>query len=547
MDENLKGVFSKFITDFYLCIENSDSLGDKITCIQDSAGEIKEWLQSSIAAYSIIKESKSTVDDSDKEKINITFDFLENKEIHYCIVNDKKGKPDNLKWGEIVELCNKPTDNSLNLPDMNEVKSVENGNEFSIKKDYLIHDFSPICANFDDILTNKPDLADMIVMMNSENSSRRVFDELHFNENDQNLTIGFGHFATHNINAFFKEMNDKGNEEIKNSIIDIFAYKLYKNKDDKYYKQILDDPIINTVSIAKDIELNVDDLSLLTFKEWRKFINKIIFDKLVNLDKESIEASKTKYGIDLWSYKISKDKREEKKFHGIKVPFPGRSDEGSGFWFNDIMIDALKLRRICRYQVEFFERHIYYYDTKNCVEQFLNQNYSIKAKKDIAACKGLIASIISYISSGSYNFTFCKKSEGFLKCSIGRLEYGTSQSNGIIVPDSLDLTNPDIIALLIWHKYNVDKYKKQLDKIETKLKKLEEEKENESSQEKIKKIDSEIKKLNTKKSNPQIRARQKFIWDKWLSYLFGNAGMLKPTESFDELGKYVSTYYKNEG
>lgn len=550
--EDIKKIISDFVEQFYLCIENTEGL-DKFICIQQNAEEIIKWCKFSIAAYVITKEQQIEINEPTKENTYHKYEKLSKEDIKYCITTlkskisrtpDNNSDKEDIKVGTIVKLANNGKEKKGDWYKLD----TPIGDKLWINN--IVLDLSPVCTNFMDIINeDNGAFARIIASLNIKKDSHRSFDELHFHT-DPNLTIGFGHFANSNLNPFFEKMKNKKYsfgeetpETTKNILTSFFASKLTELSDDNFfYKQILSDPIFNKeynnnyaiitndLNIKKVLDTNIEKLKELSFNDWREFIDSFLFNHILQLKEGTTKLKRKKNGMNFWidqieSYFTSlnedeffpkeyKNNREKFKYTDKKINystnliklFPGKGQK-TGFWFNDILMEALTLVSLCNYQVDYFRSH--FYDTpKKWAKQIIGQNVST------SKLEGLIATLTSCKSTGIGNITrnFYKKNDENITNIIydsGNFKvknYNSKEQKpiGQEVPKEFDFENPDMVALLFWHSYNIFK--------------------------------------------EEIRSRQEAIWNIWLSNTINplnNKKTMPPYNiKFSDLKDYISNNKK---
>lgn len=78
-------------------------------------------------------------------------------------------------------------------------------------------DLSPACVG---LAINDTKLEDVLAVFNASPGSYRVFNEIHINEGDRNLTVGCGNFATSNLCKMFLDMPANAWDEFRNDVAD---------------------------------------------------------------------------------------------------------------------------------------------------------------------------------------------------------------------------------------------------------------------------------------------------------------------------------------
>jgi hypothetical protein len=196
--------------------------------------------------------------------------------------------------------------------------------------------------------------AQIIIAFNSGSSSRRIFNEVHYYPDDPHITIGFGHFAGSTQDTFIKSMVE--NSKMRQILINEFSKGFLKNKD--------------FINQAKEDGFNVYfDPSTNSVSGVKELLSKL------KLEGEFVNASKD-------------------------GKFPGGGKK-SGYWLNDILVEALLNRYICAWQIKFWLEHTLQ-DAKDFAREL-----------GCAEHYGLVASLASLRSSGLMNKEVIRPLVGF--------------------------------------------------------------------------------------------------------------------------------------
>ena len=221
-------------------------------------------------------------------------------------------------------------------------------------------------------------------------------------------------------------------------------------------------------------------LQELLFKAMEIFNNRL---------KEINEKSEATFGISLTE---SKDKVDKIGFEGVKKensstllgPFPGNKDE-SGYWFYDIVRQALCLKSVCYYQLAYF------------VDCTIESDSKYKTNAAVAAATSWGSSRFNRkLEEGEYTKKYLFVDKNYKRsCEIDVKNDEKSQ------------------AFMLWHNYNALRAESEAKKLE----KLEKPKEY---------IDQKIK---------EIRSRNIAIWKIW----FGNSKMILPNAKPDDYSSNI--------
>lgn len=204
-------------------------------------------------------------------------------------------------------------------------------------------DLSPVCTGY--VSCDTP-LAALIAAFNADASARRVFDEVHYNNSDSHLTLGFGHFAGGTQDEFLRYMLNHAN--MKPILISAFT------------KAFIEHP--SFVSDARSEGY-----------------------RMLRMSGENL------FGVEDF---LSSLNLENKAVNGRnKTKFPGGGVK-NGYWLNDVLVDVLKDSIICAWQVKFW------------IEHTVGDAMAFSRKIGLADNYGAVATLVSLRSSGLMNQSF---------------------------------------------------------------------------------------------------------------------------------------------
>lgn len=270
--------------------------------------------------------------------------LLNENDIYYGITTDRV----NLRPTQSTkqkEICKIPHGTILRI-ELSEGEKNKEGTWYPVEYDghsgYLSSvtftaDLSPVCTGY---VSPDSALAQLIAAFNSEASSRRIFDEVHYYKTDPHLTLGFGHFAGGTQDEFIRSM--LLNEQMKPIFVNVVAKAFARNP--KFVSDARNEGY-EMLSIYEEEVYGVEE-----------------FLSTINLEKGAVNDS-------------NKDK------------FPGGGKK-NGYWLNDILVDVLKDSIICAWQIKFW------------IEHTLADAKLVAAKLGLADNYGAVATLVSLRSSG---------------------------------------------------------------------------------------------------------------------------------------------------
>jgi len=198
-------------------------------------------------------------------------------------------------------------------------------------------DLSPACTGY---VSPNSSVAQLIAAFNSEAASRRIFDEVHYYSTDPHLTLGFGHFAGGTQDDFIQSM--LANEKMRQVLIDAVTTAFSNNS--------------IFVSDARNEGYRMLSFNDGTVSGVEEFLSSI------NLETGAVN-----------------DRNKNK--------FPGGGKK-NGYWLNDVLVDMLKDKNICAWQIKFW------------IEHTLADAKEMAAKIGLADHYGAVATLTSMRSSG---------------------------------------------------------------------------------------------------------------------------------------------------
>ncbi len=294
--------------------------------------------------------------------------------------------------------------------------------------------------------------------------SYKEFNRVHFHKTDRNFTIGFQHLTNDNVLKFFKEYI-LSNDLIYNELCHYFVHRLNKKDDNmaqSYRLQAADDEILKPVLFpdkSGDEKITTEMADAISLDKWEEAIEHFFSTNglLQDTKKVSELTKKNRLRFALWAenqmikYNGENNFRTVKKEENPDYVYPFKSvhygeyngypacdlvelfqrvtrkekkdvydnpiSYKSGFWFHDILKDALMLKSVAAEQIRYWWDKFYIVKIKKNYEKDLGvSSYIIdsgnnKVYRDVRKDKTLSAAICIYsaVRNNSFKMDGCSK------------------------------------------------------------------------------------------------------------------------------------------
>ena len=403
---------------------------------------VEEWLTAVLAAYAKSEAAGEAAEDSDREESEDDGDWL--KEEYW---QDKLLSIKDVVYGHPVaenEINLRPEPN-LSCKPLTVIPCMEffsyfkkadgsieskngsgktwyhvnfKGQEGYVARDNVMDGLSPVtCGYYQD--PNGKLKAMASTMLNAGKASYRVFNRIHMYPGDFSLTLGFAHFASENGVGLLERLRSE--PKAFRQFCRYLAYRLCTDRKSgsAYPLQAANDPLIRqSLFPERSTEIKPEELAGLSPEQWLAamdaFFSKSAVLRAAGKDggaRGEISGS-MRNSLDAWAEKqFASQKSGElgsysrgltyEKDDGSKTKIPNlfpSSDPDTtvnGFWFYDLVKDALRLKTTADVQVKFWEEH--YYDKARTQAGTLRGVEGTLPERDNEA---LILSLVSWKNTG---------------------------------------------------------------------------------------------------------------------------------------------------
>jgi hypothetical protein len=322
--------------------------------------------------------------------------------------------------------------------------------------------------------------AQAAAMLNSEKNSKKVFNRIHLYPGDPNFSVGFPHLASDNERKLFLAIRDN-----KTAFDDFCKYIVYRlmndsNNEPSYKWQAANEDVIRNFLFYVSGVVQGNEISKITATQWVDAV-KLFFSEAGVLSTEERKgplSGKEKTGLSYWAEQKCKSLLNCKTYlcaetgrppaknqiscNFMKYPtkqftpgggaalFQQENDDPntflSGFWFHDIVKDALRLKSVAAVQIQYWEDKFYNKASEKMKKFFPDA----EASDNNEAWNAGFLCMISWANSGGIdNLKF--------SCNISDLNTslklaGPKNIKFERVCENTDLTDTKI--LLLWLAYN---------------------------------------------------------------------------------------------
>lgn len=219
---------------------------------------------------------------------------------------------------------------------VNIVDGITNSNDY-------ICDLSPVCCDYIDGTQ-----IEFVAMFNGSKNSRRVFNEVHYykatenNSGDPHITIGFGHFAEGTLIDYFEEKGESyfkdGEKGIRNLTDKMVSFMVF----------LLTDFVNQKIEIISGLDSKIKN-------------NQELYKGQINRDLgiSSYDPETLKKGLMQFFLKTGDLTKWHKKRCSDGKNLNIKGGELNDDWFSDLLLYALLLHEVCKFQVEFWKKNLY--------------------------------------------------------------------------------------------------------------------------------------------------------------------------------------------